>query len=485
MSINPIININQVWLRGKQDSSGEWVYIGAPVEIHPDKIIFKSRHAIQPPVLAKIGKFDLVFDKELKQLYSYGDEEYFYQIEFSSYYQCLSFMFSWCKSLSEKELEHSLKTRKFTKFFNVEDLSTLLGQIDTIEVTDEKWKEFTESFISLWNIQGLELVDTEYDSKIFSCKKDKMGLPDLSISVDQHNRYKLRAWGEVDEDRKQEMYILCYFLEFLLDNSYSLKMNEEEGRVSSPEKHQFRTYKIVGNSAPVVKMRKSIQFHKVNKGNLWIHGPFGSGKTLLAKVISEEFFNSSEHEIHFLFSLYNQQDLIDRLEQTCQNSEKEKVIILDNMHLLEESNEIKVQKLVKLYKNNKYIFISKENTPSYFEGDSITTTALKERGEDLPALVDFLLREICSQKDIPEKELSEVFLKKMKVYKWPGNISELRYFLKGLVEYHYFDNFIDYRNQDYHHQCDPYQKQLFRFEKLKESTDFSAAYWREKILKSA
>lgn len=486
MSISPIINIHKIWLRAESLDSKSLVYIGEPVEIHPDKIIFKSKYKVQSPVYAKIGKLDFIFENPVQKVHTKSNEdEYYYLIDFTSYYQCLSFMFSWSKSLTAEQLNNSMSNRKFTHFFNIDDLSSLLSQISVLDITNENWSTFVKYFIDSWEIDGLELIDSDYDNKVFSKKKKIVKLPDFSLSIDKHDRFKLRLWGNISEEIKQQVYILSFFLEYLLNSNSFLTVDKREKENPLLCLKSTRTYKLIGKSDFIQKLRKAIQFHKVNKGNLWIKGDCGTGKSLFAKIISEEFNNTAKFENHFTFSLFNQSRLIGSLEELCQKDDKAKVIILDNFDLLEESNEILIQKIVKNNIYNKYIFISNKSIPAYFDGDILNFQPLKERYEDLNSLAAFLIEDICRQKDIPSKKISEVFFKKMKVYKWPGNITELKYFLRGLVEYHYFDSYIEYRNEDFRHQCDPQQKQLFRFEKLKKESDFTGAYWKEKILKTS
>jgi len=56
---------------------------------------------------------------------------------------------------------------------------------------------------------------------------------------------------------------------------------------------------------------------------------------------------------------------------------------------------------------------------------SFTIPPLKERKEDLPLLVDFIIHKLAREKHLAPKVFSEQAMKLLKAYDWPGNIREL------------------------------------------------------------
>jgi len=63
----------------------------------------------------------------------------------------------------------------------------------------------------------------------------------------------------------------------------------------------------------------------------------------------------------------------------------------------------------------------------------IHVPSLNERKEDIPALVDAFLKEICTDYGIAQKNIDEPGLKLLQDYDWTGNIRELRNVVERLV----------------------------------------------------
>jgi two-component system nitrogen regulation response regulator NtrX len=59
---------------------------------------------------------------------------------------------------------------------------------------------------------------------------------------------------------------------------------------------------------------------------------------------------------------------------------------------------------------------------------------LRERQEDIPALTNSFLREICAQMRVPPKTVSRAALSLISALPWPGNAIELRTLLEAVVQ---------------------------------------------------
>lgn len=60
------------------------------------------------------------------------------------------------------------------------------------------------------------------------------------------------------------------------------------------------------------------------------------------------------------------------------------------------------------------------------------TPRLRERPEDIPALVESFLQEAAAELDIAPKEITAAAMRQLQEYHWPGNVRELRNFCRRL-----------------------------------------------------
>ena len=63
----------------------------------------------------------------------------------------------------------------------------------------------------------------------------------------------------------------------------------------------------------------------------------------------------------------------------------------------------------------------------------IATPPLRDRGEDIPVLLEHLIAEFCKEKNTPPLTIEPGALKHLVAYAWPGNIRELRNFAENAV----------------------------------------------------
>ncbi|MEA1976083.1 MAG: sigma 54-interacting transcriptional regulator [Bacillota bacterium] len=66
---------------------------------------------------------------------------------------------------------------------------------------------------------------------------------------------------------------------------------------------------------------------------------------------------------------------------------------------------------------------------------------LKDRVEDIPALVEYFIKKICLNEGIEEKKVTVEFIEQLKKYSWPGNIRELENMIERCIALS--DNRID------------------------------------------
>lgn len=65
---------------------------------------------------------------------------------------------------------------------------------------------------------------------------------------------------------------------------------------------------------------------------------------------------------------------------------------------------------------------------------AIHTPPLRERGEDLPDLIDELLAELCAEHAIAVPAVEPEFVQNAADYSWPGNVAQLRRLLNAMLQ---------------------------------------------------
>jgi len=63
----------------------------------------------------------------------------------------------------------------------------------------------------------------------------------------------------------------------------------------------------------------------------------------------------------------------------------------------------------------------------------INLVSLRERKEDIPLLVEYFLKKVCSEMEIPTKQCAHDTLALLSAYSWPGNVRELENTIKRAV----------------------------------------------------
>lgn len=63
----------------------------------------------------------------------------------------------------------------------------------------------------------------------------------------------------------------------------------------------------------------------------------------------------------------------------------------------------------------------------------IRVPSLRERPEDIPLLVRFLVRRLCERNNLREKPIDDEVLWELKQYRWPGNVRELENVLERII----------------------------------------------------
>ena len=246
---------------------------------------------------------------------------------------------------------------------------------------------------------------------------------------------------------------LMNFIKRAVEN-FNLKIQNQ-----NLENKLFHTFDLIGKSQNIISIKDQIEKVSNSDSRVFIYGPTGSGKELVARKIykksnrSDEPFvilngallDSGKYEIELLGEerkdgsiLYGALEkasggilLIDEVTEIPLNTQSKilRILIDQKFKRINGSHDIKVN--VRIFSSTSKD-VKKEIKDGNFREDlfhrlnvfSINIDPLSKKIEDIPLLVDYFVQNICNNYNIkPFKLKDNNYLLN---YNWPGNIRELR-----------------------------------------------------------
>lgn len=233
-----------------------------------------------------------------------------------------------------------------------------------------------------------------------------------------------------------------------------------------------RVQEMIGGSAPMQKIRETIDKVAPTDARILITGENGSGKELVARWVHEKSNRSQgplvEVNCAAIPSELIESELFGHEKGSFTSAVKQRIgkfesahggtLFLDEIGDMSASAQAKVLRALQEGKitrvgGDKDIAVDvrviaatnkdllKEVEAKNFRLDLyhrlgvilIHVPSLNERRDDIPLLVDHFLKEICAEYGIPVKSPDPEALELLRAYNWTGNIRELRNVVERLV----------------------------------------------------
>lgn len=308
-------------------------------------------------------------------------------------------------------------------------------------------------------------IDTEKDETRFSDEIDNQsGFKTKSIVCNPiHNREEKvvgvievlnkRGGERFSEEDEKVMKVLSLVFSSVFHAFNPVSEKSQIRRFSTPFDREFA---IIGKSTSINSLRRSIVKLKDIDSPLLIHGEYGVGKTLYAQVIHYEgkrglkdfkvieCKNLEDSEFSDLF--LGEENVLDHTQGGS--------IVLRNIDYLGVDKQKQILKLLKngshegsnisfdfrlmcttsedlseLVKEGKF----SEDFYEYISKGFISIPPLRERSEDVEALVNYFLKMECRKQGLLLKAYSPKLLEDFIEYDWPQNISELKNYVERAV----------------------------------------------------
>lgn len=233
-----------------------------------------------------------------------------------------------------------------------------------------------------------------------------------------------------------------------------------------------RTYDIVGESEPIVKVKEMIEKVAPTDARVLITGPNGSGKELVARWLHEK---SNRAEFPFIEvncaaipSELIESELFGHEKGAFTSAHKQRkgkfeqahtgTIFLDEIGDMSLNAQAKVLKALEEKKisrvgsdkditvDARIIAATNKNLKEEIEKHNfredlyhrlsvilISVPGLNERKDDIPMLANHFNELICSDYGVPKKEIKEDAIEALQKINWTGNIREFRNVLERLI----------------------------------------------------
>lgn len=229
---------------------------------------------------------------------------------------------------------------------------------------------------------------------------------------------------------------------------------------------------LIGSSGAMKRIFKTIEKVARTDANVLILGENGTGKGMVARAIHAQSQRSDEVfmpvDLGSLSESLFESELFGHKKGAFTDARDDRMgrfeaadggtVFLDEIGNLSPAMQ---SKLLTVLQNGEVIRIGENNPRKYNarviaatnakleglieEGDfredlyyrlntiEIEIPPLRERSEDIPELVRFFLKKYGRKYQRPSLNISEVALKKMMTYRWPGNIRELEHALERAI----------------------------------------------------
>ncbi len=246
---------------------------------------------------------------------------------------------------------------------------------------------------------------------------------------------------------------LMNFIKRAVEN-LNLKIQNE-----SLENKLFHTFDLIGKSQNVISIKDQIEKISLSESRVFITGPTGSGKELVARkifkksnrsngpfvILNGALLDSTKYELELLGEekkdgsiLYGALEkstggilLIDEVTEIPLDTQSKilRILIDQKFKRINGTHDIKVD--VRIFSSTSKD-IKKEIINGNFREDlfhrlnvfNINIDPLSKRIEDIPLLVDYFIKNICSNYNLKTFRLQDNNY--LLNYSWPGNVRELR-----------------------------------------------------------
>jgi two-component system nitrogen regulation response regulator NtrX len=258
----------------------------------------------------------------------------------------------------------------------------------------------------------------------------------------------------------------------LLEIKKLIEQRQIQAKVSKLEELIDIEYKMIGESQPMQELRNVIQQAAPSEGRILIYGENGTGKELVAREIHKNSLRSKRPFIQLNCAAIPgdliESELFGYEKGAFTGAHRRKMGLIEQAEggtlMLDEVGDMALEtqaKLLRVLQENEFYRVGStkaikfdvriiaatnkdlagEIKAGHFRQDlyfrlnviPIYVPPLRDRKEDIPALVDYFLKSYSRKNGKKAKTMSGEGISLLKGYKWPGNVRELGNIMERLA----------------------------------------------------
>lgn len=343
------------------------------------------------------------------------------QFLFHSQFLNEAILISWLRQQNRDELKqmfNQLKISEYMPGFVYQELISILGRGG---FEDDHWQKFVSKFQKLF-----------HRDDFFINMTGEIGPGDYVI-----NGFGGQKIGTVKGPKAlHELEVLAGMFKLIGDRDCWQRF----GVYSRREGDLPREHVMIGPGEEIKQLREKIPEAVEDFSNVLITGESGQGKSLLGRILIEEFKNKKAR-VDWLHCLKTDNDfLLERSKEECLQSFKNEeglILVVEKAHFLKAEE---IQGLLKAGEQAgmvKLILIGDSMEAYGKEFDFVFQIPdLSSRKEDIPWLVKFFLDQYSKNTLLPAFELDNAFYDWLQAQTWKGGVAELKQFVWQLVQTH-------------------------------------------------
>ena len=412
-----------------ENSIHEWSRYG--ITFHSDYVPSSVKIQVGKQAFSPVGKIFIIEEAE---------SGYLVQFLFRSEFLNEAILIAWLKQQNLENLRQTLNHLKIGEFMPGNLFQELVQTLGRGGFEEENWFHFVNCFKDLFHRKDFNLTSKNSKQDIsFAGQRSFKNVEGFGGQI-------IGSVEENSDKNLQELEILINMFKFVEDKDSWRQF----GIYSRREGDLPRQFVMIGHGPEMSNLRSKIPHAVEGFGSVLITGQRGSGKSLLGKVLLEEF-KDKETRVDTLFCMKGDNSLLlERAKEECLQSfknEKGLILIVEKANFLEDQEINQILEASESGPNVKLVFIGDDLKKYQGRFDHLLFAPdISNRKEDIPFLVKYFLNSFSINSLLPNFEIDKEFYSYLENRHWNGGVREIKEFVFSLIKENSNRVYLKYEN---------------------------------------